>query len=49
VRWHQQDRDVEEVRWPRGTSQMRERSRLGMPVPTKLKGFGSTHAQTGDW
>jgi hypothetical protein len=30
--WHQQDHTVEEVRIHKGTSHMRERSRLGMPI-----------------
>jgi hypothetical protein len=40
-RWHQQDHDVEEVRAPEGTSQMRKRSLYGTPVPTAKWGFCS--------
>jgi glycosyltransferase involved in cell wall biosynthesis len=39
---------VEEVRVLKGTSHMRERSHLGMPVPTRSEGLGSTKAKTGD-
>jgi glycosyltransferase involved in cell wall biosynthesis len=39
---------VEEVRVPKGTSHMRERSRFGMPVPTRSEGLCSTKAKTGD-
>jgi glycosyltransferase involved in cell wall biosynthesis len=39
---------VEEVRMSNGTSQMRERSHLGMPVPTRQEGLCSTKAKTGD-
>src|ERR1700754_1329538 len=47
-RWHQRDHSVEEVRMSKGTSQMRERSHLGMPVPTRQEGLCSTKAKTGD-
>src|SRR5882757_2800657 len=32
----------------KGTSQMRERSRCGMPMPTRSEGLCSTKAKTGD-
>src|SRR3954469_369820 len=41
-------RQCEEVRVPKGTSHMRERSRFGMPVPTRSEGLCSTKAKTGD-
>src|SRR5258708_8631335 len=47
-RWHQRDHGVEEVRVSKGTSQMRERSSFGMPVPTPSEGLCSTKARTGD-
>src|SRR5882672_1017588 len=47
-RWHQRDHSVEEVRVSKGTSQMRERSRFGMPMPTRSEGLCSTKAKTGD-
>jgi hypothetical protein len=53
-RWHQQDRDVEEVRCGRsasyeGTSQMRKRSRLGVPELLTTGSFFIHNQQTGDW
>src|SRR5437588_547512 len=41
-------RQYEEVRVPKGTSNMRERSSFGTPVPTRSQGLCSTKAKTGD-
>src|SRR5258707_15743942 len=44
-RWHQRDHTVKKERVSKGTSHMRERSRFGMPVPTRNEGPCSKKAK----